>query len=66
MAAQQPAWTTFYEERNRGYERIDYLLISQALVEDSVAAESRVLAIPGWRTASDHRPVVAAFSGGTG
>ncbi len=65
VAAQQPAWTTFYEERNR-YERIDYLLISQALVEDWVAAESRVLAIPGWRTASDHRPVVAAFSGGTG
>ncbi len=60
MATQGPAWTTFYEERNR-FERIDYLLISQALVADWVAAESRVLAIPGWRTASDHRPVVAAF-----
>jgi endonuclease/exonuclease/phosphatase family metal-dependent hydrolase len=48
------------------YERIDFLLISQALVGDWVVAESRVLAIPCWRTASDHRPVVAAFRAGTG
>ena len=48
------------------YERIDFLLISQALVGDWVVAESRVLAIPCWRTASDYRPVVAAFRAGTG
>jgi len=64
VATQGPAWTTFYEERNI-YERIDFLLISQALALDWVAAESRVLAITGWRTASDHRPVVAAFRAGT-
>jgi endonuclease/exonuclease/phosphatase family metal-dependent hydrolase len=109
VAAQGPAWTTFYEEKTprpfdalcategqgkggpltpalshsegeRGnrrqlsgearfmgrYERIDFLLISKALLADWVAAESRVLAIPGWRTASDHRPVVAAFRTWTG
>jgi endonuclease/exonuclease/phosphatase family metal-dependent hydrolase len=65
VATEGAAWTTFYEERDR-YERIDYLLISQALVADWVAAESRVLALPGWKTASDHRPVVAAFRAGTG
>jgi exonuclease III len=43
------------------YERIDYLLMSQALRADWVAMESHVLAMPDWKTASDHRPVVAAF-----
>ncbi len=64
VAAQGAAWTTFHAEQGR-YERIDYVLISHALVADWVAAESRVLAMPDWRTASDHRPVVAAFRAGT-
>jgi len=54
------AWTAYWEEMDR-YERIDYLLFSQALRAYWVAAESSVLAMPDWRTASDHRPVVAAF-----
>ena len=59
------AWTTFREKAGH-YERIDYLLISQALRADWLAAESRVLAVPDWKTASDHRPVMAAFRAGTG
>jgi endonuclease/exonuclease/phosphatase family metal-dependent hydrolase len=65
MTTPAAAWTTYWEEMNR-YERIDYLLISKALRADWVAAESRVLAMPDWRTASDHRPVVAAFRTGAG
>jgi endonuclease/exonuclease/phosphatase family metal-dependent hydrolase len=64
VVTQGAAWTTFHEERNR-YERIDFLLISRALLADWVAAESHVLAIPGWKTASDHRPVMATFRAGT-
>jgi endonuclease/exonuclease/phosphatase family metal-dependent hydrolase len=65
IATQGAAWTTFYEGKDR-YDRIDYVLISKALKADWVAAESHVLAIPGWKTASDHRPVVAVFKAGTG
>jgi endonuclease/exonuclease/phosphatase family metal-dependent hydrolase len=54
------AWTAYWEEMDR-YERIDYLLFSQSLRADWVEAESHVLAMPDWKTASDHRPVVAAF-----
>jgi endonuclease/exonuclease/phosphatase family metal-dependent hydrolase len=54
------AWTTFREKAGH-YERIDYLLISQSLRADWLAAESRVPAMPDWKTASDHRPVMAAF-----
>jgi endonuclease/exonuclease/phosphatase family metal-dependent hydrolase len=53
-------WTTFREDAGH-YERIDYLLISQSLRADWVAAETYVLAMPDWKTASDHRPVMAAF-----
>jgi endonuclease/exonuclease/phosphatase family metal-dependent hydrolase len=60
VTEQSPAWTACWEEMDRD-ERIDYLLFSQSLQADWVAAESRVLAMPDWKTASDHRPVVAAF-----
>jgi len=64
VATQGAAWTTYLEEIDR-YERIDYLLISQAMRANWVAAESHVLAMPDWKTASDHRPVVATFRAGT-
>jgi endonuclease/exonuclease/phosphatase family metal-dependent hydrolase len=60
MTMQVAAWTNYWPESDR-YERIDYLLMSQALRADWVASESYVLAMPNWKTASDHRPVVAAF-----
>ena len=62
--AQGAAWTNYWPESDR-YERIDYLLVSQALRADWLATESYVLAMPDWRTASDHRPVVASFKAGT-
>jgi endonuclease/exonuclease/phosphatase family metal-dependent hydrolase len=57
---QVAAWTNYWPESDR-YERMDYLLISQSLRADWVAAESFVLARHDWRIASDHRPVVAEF-----
>lgn len=60
LAPHGPAWTTFREHAGY-YERIDYLLISQALRADWVTAESYVPHIQGWKTGSDHRPVLAAF-----
>jgi endonuclease/exonuclease/phosphatase family metal-dependent hydrolase len=57
---QGAAWTAYWEEMDR-YERIDYLLMSQALRADWMPTESRVLAMPDWKIASDHRPVVAGF-----
>ena len=65
MTTQGVAWTTYWPESDR-YERIDYLLISQSLRNDWVAAESDVLAVPDWRTASDHCPVMATFRAGAG
>jgi endonuclease/exonuclease/phosphatase family metal-dependent hydrolase len=62
---QGAAWTAYWEEMDR-YGRIDYLLMSQALRADWVADESHVLAMPDWKTASDHRPVVASFGIGVG
>ena len=63
VTTQGAAWTTFREDAGH-YERIDYVLISQRLRADWVTAESRVLAMPDWRIASDHRPVVATFRTG--
>ena len=60
VTAQGAAWTAYWEEMDR-YERIDYLLMSQAIRVDWIPAESQVLAMPDWKTASDHRPVVATF-----
>jgi hypothetical protein len=54
---------TFYEAKNN-WERIDFLLISQVLVADWMSVGIRVLAIPGWKTASDYRPVLAACRAG--
>ena len=63
VSTQGAAWTNYWPESDR-YERIDYVLISQSLRADWVPAESHVLTTPDWRTASDHRPVVAAFRTG--
>ena len=60
VTKQGAAWTAYWEEMDH-YERIDYLLMSEAIRVDWVPEESRVLAMPDWKTASDHRPVVAEF-----
>ena len=61
---QRPApnvtWTYFYV-REDSYSRFDYMLASRALADRLVPAETCVLALPWWREASDHRPVLATF-----
>lgn len=54
-------WTYHYN-REDTYSRFDYLLASRALAERLVPGQTCVLALPWWREASDHRPVVATFS----
>jgi endonuclease/exonuclease/phosphatase family metal-dependent hydrolase len=61
---QRPApnvtWTYFYA-REDNYSRFDYVLASRSLADRLAAAETCVLALPWWREASDHRPVLATF-----
>lgn len=55
------AWTNYYEEKDR-YERIDYIFMNPAMAKCWLPEKSGVPEMPDWRLASDHRPVVAAFS----
>jgi len=57
-------WTDYYAKEDV-YSRIDYILLSPAMREDWVPAETYVLSLPNWGVASDHRPVVAGFSTGS-
>ena len=58
-------WTYFYN-REDAYSRFDYALANRALASRVVPEQTCVLALPWWREASDHRPVVATFSLGPG
>ncbi len=53
-------WTYHYH-REDTYSRFDYLLASRPLADRLVPEQTCVLALPWWREASDHRPVVATF-----
>jgi endonuclease/exonuclease/phosphatase family metal-dependent hydrolase len=53
-------WTHYYGQEDT-YSRIDYILISPALTRFWRTNGTYVLALPGWGTASDHRPLVAEF-----
>ena len=55
------AWTYFYGKTD-SYSRIDYILLSPALKKNCQPGETYIPAIPNWGVASDHRPLVAAFS----
>jgi len=54
-------WTHYYGKEDT-YSRIDYILVSQGMAHEWVKAETYVLAMPNWGAASDHRPIVAAFT----
>jgi endonuclease/exonuclease/phosphatase family metal-dependent hydrolase len=41
---------------------VDYILLSHAMARHLDPAETRVLALPDWGLASDHRPLVATFT----
>jgi endonuclease/exonuclease/phosphatase family metal-dependent hydrolase len=53
-------WTYYYGKEDE-YSRIDYLLASRGLMKCWDAEGTRVLALPNWGAASDHRPIVARF-----
>jgi endonuclease/exonuclease/phosphatase family metal-dependent hydrolase len=53
-------WTHYYAKED-AYNRIDYILLSPGMAHEWVQSKSYVLTLPGWGTASDHRPIVAAF-----
>ncbi len=53
-------WTDYYGYEDT-YSRIDYILISPALLSDWLPAETYLPTIPNWGDGSDHRPIVAAF-----
>jgi endonuclease/exonuclease/phosphatase family metal-dependent hydrolase len=53
-------WTYFYAKDDT-YSRIDFILLSHAMAREWDPGGTRVLALPNWGIASDHRPVVASF-----
>ncbi|MFA6544043.1 MAG: endonuclease/exonuclease/phosphatase family protein [Limisphaerales bacterium] len=54
-------WTYFYQ-REDTYSRFDYVLANRALASQLVPEQTCVFALPWWREASDHRPVLVTFS----
>jgi endonuclease/exonuclease/phosphatase family metal-dependent hydrolase len=53
-------WTHYFA-REDSYARIDYLLVSPGMAPEWRPGGTRVLTIPNWGLASDHRPLVAEF-----
>ena len=47
-------WTQHFARRDL-YSRIDYLLVSPAMMPQVVPESARIVDSPNWRTASDHR-----------
>ncbi len=58
--ARNVTWTHYYAKED-SYSRIDFLLVSPAMVTCWVTNETYVLTLPNWGVGSDHRPIVATF-----
>lgn len=56
----QVTWTYFYA-REDTYSRIDFILSSRGMAREWNRKETKVLALPFWGEASDHRPIIASF-----
>ncbi len=55
------AWTYFYSKEDT-YSRLDYILYSPGLKAQFQPEETRVVVVPNWGVASDHRPIRAGFT----
>ena len=53
-------WTHYHGIADE-YTRIDYILISLALVKNWVKEDTYIPMVPNWGVGSDHRPIVATF-----
>ena len=59
--ARSVTWTYFYAKDDT-YSRIDYILLSHEMSRFWDPAHSRILALPNWGLASDHRPILVTLT----